>query len=590
MIESGQASAVPTSKKHAAERSYRYMRRLGIAWKVKLQSFQFKCDDGSFLDVAYISPQAMLQYLVHRHPLVVFGKPTLEQGVESLAAFWDGYAEFHKSHVVFSSHSNDLNRVIPIAIHGDEGRGKRRSQTTVISFESILGCQKSDACHSCVPTSLEGAYNVSSPTNELAKTLRSNMKGHSYLQHWPLVVIPGVWAKNYKRLTDEFLQLFGAEFKKLFEEGFEVQGQRWFCAVVASKGDLKWTSQICKLSRGYERKGTKNDYPCCHLCLAGGEGMPAEDCTSQPCWLDTCFVERPWEDDNPPSLHAVPFDDSKPEFMYRHDAFHTLRLGLYRDLVASTIFLWLRWGLFGPQGTVDDKLGRAHCLFRMWCLANRKSASLRSFTKLLFNYKNKKSYPFANVKGSDVNLILGWIATMAVGFLNDGVSNEQQQVMTVILSTTRLAISFYKWIHQHGLFVGWSCGAVFFEKGQSMVNGYLWLAKWAFDNQMCLYGVKPKLHFLQHMLQEVKGQLNESCCLISNPVMNDCSQNEDLIGRVCKMSRKIDIRVMTKRSLEFYLVKASILLKRFEAERHAEHVAGHGAKKHARDCGGIGCI
>ena len=215
MIESGQASKVPTSKKHAAERSYRYMRRLGIAWKVKIESYQFKCDDGSFLDVNYMSPQAILRYLVHQHPLVVFGKPTLEQGVESLAAFWDGYAQFHKSHVVFSSHSNDLNRVIPIAIHGDEGRGKRRSQTTVISFESILGCKKSDACHSCVPTFLEGAYNVSSsPTNELAKNLRSNMKGHSYLQHWPLVVIPGVWAKNYKRLTDEFLQLFGAEFKK----------------------------------------------------------------------------------------------------------------------------------------------------------------------------------------------------------------------------------------------------------------------------------------------------------------------------------------------------------------------------------------
>lgn len=217
---------------------------------------------------------------------------------------------------------------------------------------------------------------------------------------------------------------------------------------------------------------------------------------------------------------------------------------------------------------MDEKLGRAHSLFKMWCLASRKTASLRSFTKLLFNYKSKKSYPFSNVKGSDVALMLRWIVTMAVGFLNDneGLSHEQQRVMTVILSTTRLAISFYKWLHQHGLFVGWSCGAVFYEKGQSMVNGYLWMAKWAFDNQMCLYGIKPKLHFLQHMLHEVKGQLDQQCNLISNPIMNDCSQNEDLIGRICKMSKKIDIRVMTKRSLEFYLVKASILLKRFEAE------------------------
>ena len=66
------------------------------------------------------------------------------------------------------------------------------------------------------------------------------------------------------------------------------------------------------------------------------------------------------------------------------------------------------------------------------------------------------------------------------------------------------------------------------------------------------------------MLLESKAQVDNNDRYAMNPVMNDCQQNEDLIGRLCKSSKKIDVRVMTKRVLEFYLVKAHILLKRFE--------------------------
>ena len=570
MQEFGEASEKtkkPTSKNHAAERSYRYVRRLGMYWKIPLSVLKYECEEKSWLDVHYLSPQAILSYLVGKHPRVVFGKPTVEEGMASLRAFWSGYHEFHSSHAVFSKHeANDLSRVIPVAIHGDEGRGKRRSQTTIISFESVLGIKGSlTPCTACCPSHLPNSGSGKSPAeNPQVKLLQSNMKGHSFLQHWPLVVIPGVWAKEYKKMTDQFLELFGEEFKTMFEDGFLVNGQRWYCAVVSAKGDLKWISKICKLSRGYERKGTKNDYPCCHLCMAGSRDLPAEDLTSQPCWLETCFTERPWDEQRPPSLHAVPFDPTKPEFMYRYDPFHTLRLGLFRDLVASTLFLWARWGLFGSQGKIGEKISSAYMSFKLWCSTTNNSPSLRSFSLALFKYTSSKSYPYANVKGSDVTLLLKWERTMAVGFLNDGsLTQEQTQVMSIILSTTRVAISFYDWMNDHALFAGHSCGAVFYERGQSLINGFVWLADWAFKNSLCLYGLKPKIHFLKHMLLEVKVQLEKNDDNIMNPIMNDCQQNEDFLGRLCKSSKKIDLRVMTQRTLEFYLVKAHILLKRF---------------------------
>ena len=161
MAEFGEASVTrtstkPTSQQHAAERSYRYVRRMGMSWKIPLSVMKYECEDHSWLDVHYMSPQSTLQYLIDKHPRVVFGKPTLQEGMASVRAFWEGYAEFHKTHEVFLRNYSDIGRVVPVAIHGDEGKGKRRSQTTVISFEAVLGMKGVlDPCTSCCPSHLQ---------------------------------------------------------------------------------------------------------------------------------------------------------------------------------------------------------------------------------------------------------------------------------------------------------------------------------------------------------------------------------------------------------------------------------------------------
>jgi hypothetical protein len=47
-----------------------------------------------------------------------------------------------------------------------------------------------------------------------------------------------------------------------------------------------------------------------------------------------------------------------------------------------------------------------------------------------------------------------------------------------------------------------------------------------------------------------------------SPVIYDCQQNEDLLGKICKLSRQIHSRVLMMRTLQFYLVKSAILCKR----------------------------
>lgn len=90
----------------------------------------------------------------------------------------------------------------------------------------------------------------------------------------------------------------------------------------------------------------------------------------------------------------------------------------------------------------------------------------------------------------------------------------------------------------------------------------MFLAKWAFDNEHCLYGIKPKLHFMKHLLQEVKKQIDSEQSLILNPLVFDCSQCEDVIGRVCRLGRPVDGRMLSSRVLQNYLLTAGLLAER----------------------------
>lgn len=64
---------------------------------------------------------------------------------------------------------------------------------------------------------------------------------------------------------------------------------------------------------------------------------------------------------------------------------------------------------------------------------------------------------------------------------------------------------------------------------------------------------------MKHLLQEVKAQIDSEQKLILNPLVFDCSQCEDLIGRICRLGRRVDGRVLSSRVLQNYLIKAGLL-------------------------------
>ena len=225
--------------------------------------------------------------------------------------------------------------------------------------------------------------------------------------------------------------------------------------------------------------------------------------------------------------------------------------GVFRDFIASTIFQLLRWGFFG-LGSVPVRLAAAHSHFKMWQRTVQKSAALRSFTMQLMQYVNLQSYPWANVKGSDATLCMRWLQVAIAGKLNLQDENPARtEALKTMLSVARLGNRFFSLAYSHGVWLPRPCAQELYRTGRAFVVGYGKLATFAFKNRECLYSLKPKLHFHCHCLVDLRRQLESEAYLCLNPAIFDCQQNEDIIGRVSKLARATDIRVlMTGRVLE----------------------------------------
>ena len=117
----------------------RLFKRLGYTLSIPVQSLQHTCDVPHHREVTtyHIRPEDWLHFWFENHPEIVGGcSANLE---DNCSAFWQLYQHTHESHLVFQRHSGRLSRVLPILIHGDEGRAVKKTNYLIVSIESPLG-------------------------------------------------------------------------------------------------------------------------------------------------------------------------------------------------------------------------------------------------------------------------------------------------------------------------------------------------------------------------------------------------------------------------------------------------------------------
>ena len=562
-------------KKNCSRATWSLFRRKSIGWKIPLRTYQFQSEGGDVIPMAYIAPSDLLPWLMANDPgVLVGGLQTPSERALHLKAFWEAFRLANPDHAVYEEHGSNLSQVLPMLWHGDEGRGKRRGNTVVTSLETPFSLytavnvkkRKHEDCGCDPPAASLRKYQtvhrkLSAEHLEALKMQSTTMKGHSFLHRFLLFIIPSSVHHTHPGALMGLLKILALDLRRLFFEGFSVGNRHYAVALVGAKGDLKWYKKIA-LERSWENKGIVRNIACCHECGAGVDNCPMEDMSEVPVWANTRFFSRPWT--TPPPMLPVPVCRAAPEKQYRRDPFHLCKVGIYRDLAGSALLWMVAKNYFGAQGDLNDKLASAHGSFKLYCTVTGKSPALRSITRALLQYPRLDAYPWANTKGSDTMLLLSWLLTQCVAFMNSPLDPVHIPTLRLIKATCHAAKEVFVVMNKHRLWHVHSCAMVQHASMQRFVTGYMKLASDCLQDDFNGYAVKPKLHLFKHQVLDLHESLSKGDEVIMNWNVFHCEQSEDLVGRISRLSRRMDSRRVGERVLQCYLVKCHILHRRFK--------------------------
>ena len=403
----------------------------------------------------------------------------------------------------------------------------------------------------------------------VASKQRVNDSGNEFLTKFPLFGMSSLIYKKHKGILHQAFDMVARDLQRLHEEGIWIRDRKYFVATIGCKGDLKFHHQMGNLNRSYYNCGTKVNHPICSLCLAGKDGLNFEDVSDHPSWMETLFIEKPWPKNQAPKLTQIPFQLGCPEALFRLDLFHSWKCGLGRDATGSTLVCLAQLGYFDSEDDEDfnlpARLERAHSSFSLWCQACHKSPALHSFSKSLLNYPNQRSFAWFNVKGCDNTLLTEWLLfVVRLSVLSNG--SRHPALEAAIIETFESAKVVFDVLHSHPLWMNRTCGVRVQHHLTILVRGYKVLAQQARHLNIVAYGLKPKLHCLDHISKDLKKQIDFNAPRILNPMVFSCEANESVVGHLSRLARRVSSRTVSDRVIDRVCIKMKSEIMRYKAK------------------------
>lgn len=559
-----------TSDRNAERDMRKLFEELGYSLPIPVRVAEHPTESTKQIFTYHIRPQDWLEFWMNTNLQVLAGMGDAKVNCKS---FWSLYQEQHPCHEVFQKHAGRLERVLPIMLHGDEGKAVKRTNYFVMSMEGVIGavpdrtircdCNQQLSQRQGVPSYGVANSDVDPALLDAARKMLTNYKGHSFLSRHLLFGMGGWVYKKRDDITQFLLSEVVQGIRSIFENGVRLStGEVIFAAVVAIKGDMDFHKKITALSRSYKNLGTKNEIEICAHCLAGGPDYAFEDYADDPHWAASIYEARPWKVGAPPYFRGLPFGELSPERILAPDLFHNFKLGTGRDVVGGCLILLLRLGYFDHDGAskdITERFKRAHSNFALWCRVSGKRPGLHSFSKSFFAMKSLVSAPWAQSKGSDTILLLEWLVFVLQLQLSDPVVRGHDSLLRQMKQVCCAGLGL-RLVHHHGLFLERSCARLLYVNFMTLLRGYGFLGRRCMELGYRAFIQKPKLHALHHQAFALKCALERGQVLILSPQATACEVNEDFIGRVSTLSRRVGFRMCDLHVCERMFLKVNALL------------------------------
>ena len=383
-----------------------------------------------------------------------------------------------------------------------------------------------------------------------------NLKGHSFTTRFLVGVLQKAIYKTDPNTFQVFLLHMMQNFRSLYYDGICLGGTTLRFVVLGMKGDLPFLAKAGNLNRTFMniRKAprTAKSKPltgCCWMCAAGTDAVPFEEFTTAPKWLATSGRQNalPW--------HCMPlFFDDVPHVVHDKGAFfkldvlHIYHLGIGRDFVGSALTMALTTFY---ETSVEVALKEMNQELKQFLKASGKQVHFKTITRDVLGFTSEGVYPAGHwSKAMDTPVLMeftSWIIQQRPNKLNE--SRDLQ----IICSACEAMSDLMRALLKAGLWLNSNEAGMCSDCGLHFLACYSKLANLSYQRSSCRFNLVPKLHCFHHICMDLRSQARTSNFAL-NPLSQCTFQDEDFVGRVARISRRVSPRLQSLRTIQRYLV------------------------------------
>ena len=498
--------------------------------------------DVAGVSIPWISPTSWFQFLIDRglwYRLAGLHYEDRHLAPQVWSQFWDMQKNMSPDYSLFDEPNVNYGNVAAIYLHGDEGRTLKKSGLLVTTMQSALGFGFDEK-------------RMKRGRDGLLK-LRVNYVGHTFTTRFVSNVIPKVLYESNPEVFYGMIDLLCRDLRDLFQKGLleKRTGKRFRVAVLGAKGDAPYLQKLGSLTRAFNtgvKRGREKKEPkgVCHLCLGGTSRYPYEQvATMKPAWLETLGVKDPWES-LPAVIRWLHHDQSNPAAFFNIDAWHTVHLGIGKSYVASSVQVCLQ----ALTGTLEEKWAWLTSNYRAFCKAEKRQPHITKITGYMMSYGDHTGAVGAWSKGALTTTFLKWLP-----YLIDNLEPDEEGILQKISNGARNINMFFGYLFNSPAVLDRDEGLYIASLGHVFLVSYNELALHCFGKgKPFLYPMYPKLHAYHHILLKVHSDaLQHSKAW--NPLLTACQQDEDVIGKASRLSRRVSARATMLRTLQRYLIQ-----------------------------------
>ncbi|CAE7040423.1 unnamed protein product [Symbiodinium sp. CCMP2456] len=528
--------------------AHKIFHKYGLAADVAMKTLDV--GSGELKKFPYLPFSEWVKFLLDNDQVEqLVGVPAQERP-ELLQEFWCRYERLHPAHDIFELSRQgrvNLRQTIPVFCHVDDGRTYKSKGLLVLSVHGALG---------------QGTAAYKRRMGVRKTIMKQNPMGMNYIgntwgtQFFFCSLLRSAIAED-EAVLDKVLSVFSKDMEELAISGVQnTRGNdRLWCQLLAVKGDLPALAKIGNFERHYLRapKRATSRSACigvCWLCKAGQETpnvIPYEDYRETSLWRTTFLSDNPWLT-RPAILGSIPVDRTSEPFFFRTDLWHNWHNGLSKYFIANAMHLWIVTPDLIPAGTIELKFKYLTQDYLNYCSKARLTPYLKEINRDTISFESAQSQPHGcwNKAVVSTHLML-YLQDFCLRFV-DGKFDEAKciRIMNIFISS----------LYSEGF---WIPSAKARELG-NMLNRFLVLygrcAAVALDRKMDKFTLVPKGHMLDHHAFDLVRQAGLAEW-VENPLSTANQQQEDYIGKPCRLSRRVHASKIHLRVLQRSLLASS---------------------------------